>query len=469
MSIDAYNHELAIDKVVNETNELMSNKSLSNSTITNKLKAVGLEAYKEMSYVFGNLNTLSNKMTAMRNAIADNCPRHHMFNKRFAELVKSNKWLEHNCAWSDATNPKTISAIVREVSTRASRMAETYDQEKKYDKRDEYLEIVTQLKSLKVFAEPYYHFKLTQAQTKQIKDAREERVNKSHQNQITVGKAQIISITRKLLASSSHYDMALGLALATGRRMSEIYFSAKFEYIDEFKLSFAGQLKKKFWQGDKDIEYFMYTTIPASEVLEAFDRFRNFDIVSEMIGVIKESGEISLINRKFSKGCSRAAKAHLGKLDGTENWRFSDSRAIWGRIVFESHFSDEEWATCSEERFWQCMYGHEDLSTQNDYKRYKLVKSKPLSQPENKKDSVVTMESLVRADEEVIESADYDRLGFKPDLLIKAHTKTKLYIEQNGEVEYKKSFFYKTEKQGGLGLTRYVSDAYLKILTKYIK
>ncbi|HAV1338019.1 TPA: hypothetical protein JG819_004683 [Vibrio parahaemolyticus] len=466
---EAYDHELAIEDIVNNTSAIMADDSLSNAAITNKLRALGQEANKEMSYVYPNLNTLSNKMTAMRNAIADHCHRHHMFDKRFAELAKKSNWLAHNCVWSAATNPKAISAIIRDAISRASAIAKNYDSEKNYGKRNEFLNLVEQIQTLKVFPESYYHIRLSDAQNKQIRASREERVNNSHQNQIIVGKAQIIGITRKLLSSDSHYELALGLALATGRRMSEIYCTAKFKYIDQYKVSFSGQLKKKFWQGDKDIEYFLYTTVSAEEVINAFDRFRSYEIVSSMRERVKEDENIKLINQKFSKGCSRAAKASLGLLDGTEKWKFSDSRGIWGRLVFDEHFSDDEWATCSEERFWQCMYGHDDLSTQFDYKRYKLVKSKPLAGSKGKIDALVTIDTLISADEEVIESADYERLGFKPALLINAHNKTKQYVDRYGSFEYKKSFFYLTEKRGGLGLTRYVSEAYLNILTKYIK
>lgn len=162
--------------------------------------------------------------------------------------------------------------------------------------------------------------------------------------------------------------LALGLALATGRRQIEILKLGRFEKVGEFELEFTGQAKQR--QGvDYSHSYRIYSLIKADLVLEAFARLRAMPEVAEL-----QALDNTEVNRRVAKTLNTVVKRVLG--DDTRV--FKDSRAIWARIVFETHFTTEaRWKTVNETVFWREMLGHEDLDTQESYKQFKIDYSQP--------------------------------------------------------------------------------------------
>lgn len=162
--------------------------------------------------------------------------------------------------------------------------------------------------------------------------------------------------------------LALGLALATGRRQIEILKLGRFEKVGEFELEFTGQAKQR--QGvDYSHSYRIYSLIKADLVLEAFARLRAMPEVAEL-----QALDNTEANRRVAKTLNTVVKRVLGD----EARVFKDSRAIWARIVFETHFTTEaRWKTVNETVFWREMLGHEDLDTQESYKQFKIDYSQP--------------------------------------------------------------------------------------------
>lgn len=201
-------------------------------------------------------------------------------------------------------------------------------------------------------------------------------------NTVTIGYHQLMaSITELLTAQQLRGDqygqyfshLALGLALATGRRQIEILKLGRFEKVGEFELEFTGQAKQR--QGvDYSHSYRIYSLIKADLVLEAFERLRAMPEVLEL-----QALENDEVNRRVAKTLNTVAKRVLGSSERV----FKDSRAIWARIVFETHFTREaRWKTVNETVFWREMLGHEDLDTQESYKQFKIDYSAPEQPPE---------------------------------------------------------------------------------------
>lgn len=451
--------------IVDSTNEIMATDSKSNAK-TNKMMSVAEKAMKELSYVYPNLATLKNKVTLIRSAIADECPRHHLFDSSVSELVDSSKWLKstERLSFHSAMPTKTIAAKIREAIETSQDLAVRCDNNGDADKRDEYLQLKGKLESIKIFSETYYRINLAPEQTKMLKESDAQRVKAQLSNLTTIGINQVIELIHKLLNSDHMYELALGLALATGRRSSEVFCSAQFEVLDKYKLNFSGQLKKKFWQGNKDIEYFIYTLVPADLVVSAHDKLRNYDVVKSITDIYLETGNTLVINKKFSKGCSNISKKYLGAFDATRKFTFKDTRAIWGAIALNLFFDDPEWENCAKEVFLQHQYGHDNPSAQLDYVTFEIVDDKPLQKPLKKANNIIDHNFLTSIDDEVIEGADSDRLGFKAQLLIDAHIKTQEFVEVYGAFNHGRTIYKKTRKMGGVGLTAYVADAYVAII-----
>lgn len=158
-------------------------------------------------------------------------------------------------------------------------------------------------------------------------------------------------------------SLALGLALATGRREIEILKMGRFEKVGEFELEFSGQAKRR---GGVDYgeSYRIYTLIKADLVLESFAKMRAMPEVLEL-----QHLDNTEVNRRVAKTLNTVAKRVLG----SEERVFKDSRALWARVVFELYFSrDPRWKTVNESVFWREMLGHEDMDTQESYKAFKI-------------------------------------------------------------------------------------------------
>lgn len=162
--------------------------------------------------------------------------------------------------------------------------------------------------------------------------------------------------------------LALGLALATGRREIEILKLGRFEKVGEFELEFSGQAKQR---GGVDYgqSYRIYTLLKADLVLEALEKLRGMPEVLEL-----QHLDNTEVNLRVAKTLNTLTK----RVFDSHERVFKDSRALWARIVFELHFTrDKRWAKVNETVFWREMLGHEDMDTQESYKAFKIDYTAP--------------------------------------------------------------------------------------------
>ncbi|MCK2185711.1 protelomerase family protein [Halomonas getboli] len=157
--------------------------------------------------------------------------------------------------------------------------------------------------------------------------------------------------------------LALGLALATGRRSIEVLKLGKISKVDRYQVEFSGQAKKR---GGVDYSqaYHIYTLVDADLVVEAWNELRELPEVVELQGM-----DNTEINRRTAKTLNTLAK----RVFDDDERVFKDSRAIWARLVFEMHFAqDPRWKKVTEDVFWREMLGHEDMDTQRSYRAFKI-------------------------------------------------------------------------------------------------
>ena len=115
----------------------------------------------------------------------------------------------------------------------------------------------------------------------------------------------IVSRAETLLSSktSTWADLAVGLGVVIGRRLSELLgLKTKLEPKTDFSLLFTGQLKH---QGEL-AAFEIPTLCPASTVLDAWKRLK-FMLGSEQL-------DPQSINRRFSRQCKEAANRHFADL-----------------------------------------------------------------------------------------------------------------------------------------------------------
>ena len=115
----------------------------------------------------------------------------------------------------------------------------------------------------------------------------------------------IVERAETLLSSktSTWADLAVGLGVVIGRRLSELLgLKTKLEPKTEFSILFTGQLKH---QGEL-AAFEIPTLCPASTVLDAWKRLK-FMLGSEQL-------DPQSINRRFSRQCKEAANRHFADL-----------------------------------------------------------------------------------------------------------------------------------------------------------
>lgn len=227
------------------------------------------------------------------------------------------------------------------------------------------------------------------AETLEVKAVNTVEIN-YHKLMATIAELLTAQQIRGGQATQYFSHVALGLALATGRREIEVLKLGRFEKVGEFELEFSGQAKRR--QGvDYSSSYRIYSLIKADLVLEAFARLRAMPEVLEL-----QHLENDEVNRRVAKTLNTVAKRVLG----SEQRVFKDSRAIWARIVFETHFTTEaRWKTVNETVFWREMLGHEDLDTQESYKQFKIDYSKPVELAESASRYASRLEGLEALDD----------------------------------------------------------------------
>lgn len=162
--------------------------------------------------------------------------------------------------------------------------------------------------------------------------------------------------------------LALGIALATGRREIEVVKQGRFEKVGEFELEFSGQAKRRAGV-DYASSYRIYTLVAADVVLEAIAKLRSLPEAIEL-----QHLDNVAINNRVHSNLNQLAKRVLGSQERV----FKDSRPIWARVVFELHFNrDPKWKGVNEDIFWREQLGHEDTETQQTYKQFKITYAKP--------------------------------------------------------------------------------------------
>lgn len=128
------------------------------------------------------------------------------------------------------------------------------------------------------------------------------------------------------------------------------------------------------------------------------------------------------VNRRTAKTLNTVAKRIFERPEAV----FKDSRAIWARIVFETHFNrDERWRRVNETVFWREMLGHEDMDTQESYKAFKIDYATPAQPAAPAAKFASRLEALQALD-------SHERIAGRP-AMEKLHSWVKATVEASPE------------------------------------
>jgi hypothetical protein len=236
------------------------------------------------------------------------------------------------------------------------------------------------IKAMKLDHEIMRHLTMPSATKENLEDEQAEKRYQKISTQVTISYNWLISTIYDLLTKKSrvsggesvfnYNQLALGLALATGRRQIEVLYQGEIERVSDHQVKFTGQAKKRGGADYSDAAT-IYTLVDAKLVVDAWAELRAMPEIQELaeFDSLPEVTRNARINSRCAGNLNRLAKRVLGD----QSFVFKDSRDIWARAVHDLHYAEWRKKTKrSEDLFWQEMLGHEDTDTQIGYKKFHI-------------------------------------------------------------------------------------------------
>ncbi|TOE71908.1 hypothetical protein CGJ36_22740 [Vibrio parahaemolyticus] len=322
------------------------------------------------------LSTYRKYMTMARAAVTEQNWKHHSLEQQIERLAKKHpQYAEQLVAIGAMDNITELRLAHRDLLKGIKDNDEAFED----------------IRSMKLDHEVMRHLTLPSAQKARLAEEAAEALTEKktstvdiNYHELMAGVVELLTKKTKTVGSDSTYSfsrLALGIGLATGRRSIEILKQGEFKKVDEQRLEFSGQAKKR-GGADYSETYTIYTLVDSDLVLMALKNLRELPEVRaldeyDQLGEIKRN---DAINKRCAKTLNQTAKQFFS----SDERVFKDSRAIWARLAYELFFQrDPRWKKKDEDVFWQEMLGHEDIETQKAYKQFKVDYSEP-EQPVHK-------------------------------------------------------------------------------------
>lgn len=287
--------------------------------------------------------------------------------------------------------------------------------------------------------------------------ANEERtLTQKKQNAITLHYQDIMRMIDELITANAYSKRALGLALACGRRATEILYTATFKVAGENTVTFSGQTKKRY--GTQVNDYEIYTLIPANDFVKHFNEFRHSDSIKEIHADADEKPEDErnkYINARTAKTMNTTTKHVFNDKART----FKDSRGIYTRICLDRFFSsDRKWDYSDEDEFLKSLLGHSDYKDQRNYKQFKIDYQEKTAAPErdieplNERDNIQPLKDI----DDVIRATHR-----KP--MVALHERVKAWASKNPTWALSQTVMSKPKGVGKIGGSRPLIKDYLAL------
>jgi hypothetical protein len=251
--------------------------------------------------------------------------------------------------------------------------------------------------SLKVEHEILFHLALDSAQKNKVKSHQGGALERKQHDSVTISHAAIIGIIRDGLAAESLYKQLYALALACGRRFIEVAKQGNFEPLDEHRVLFSGQAKKR--AGHIEKPYPIYTLIPASELIAAVERLRQSPSMAAIHQrIAAKRNEKNIVTPDFDNAAFNAATAvsanyaaktamqHHGmaQIKGDESIysgtsttvTFKDSRAIYAAICLQE-WHEKDAPQLDDNAFVSQLMGHEGGTAHLNYRQFRINRELP--------------------------------------------------------------------------------------------
>lgn len=434
-SIETRNRKTNLDKIIIDLLDELGAIQTSDRTQSAKTMAYSRAAKKVITALYGkrkqkssnslSLDGASKALTKVRNAVTDTGAMHHSFDKSISSLrnnfphcsylvdeIDGYPLRETRERWSKLREKithvvrvekqlKKLSPEISNYATVVNKMAkdfpawsheiESLKTLKKEDRADaiERLQAIFEetrdfypaLDKLKIDHEVMRH--LTKDSFSSDNKQAENKANLIFKKEgvVNIDYTKQMQLMSLLLSDSSAHQweaLAVGVAMATGRRAIEVLFQGEFEKIDNNRLKFTGQAKKRGGVTGDEME--IYSLADANVVLKALSRLRSFSNIASLASLKAERhySVNELVSNRTAGPLNKFMRDLVDRFPITieghrRDWVFKDTRAMYAKTCFELFFKDDKrWAKKDENMFYQELLGHHDTDAQNHYMQFKI-------------------------------------------------------------------------------------------------
>ncbi|EPZ5422318.1 protelomerase family protein [Vibrio parahaemolyticus] len=488
----AFRKSLAETAVIN-INELMSVEMNSNAR-TAKLIELGEKLAGEARAEFTDVDDINKTFTTIRNAIRDMNVVGHLFYRRLGEASKAvsngaiamTERAMYQIEKLEGLKTKEIEATLKNWQKTITDKFESCSKDGASAARTAALNSLHEslgdaLNNL--YPATFYALVLS----KMERDARNNKYSTQKEsgmlNVIPININSYLELSERLLLSERWDDLAIGIAMATGRRMFEVLYSMSIEVPDseKFDVLIDGLLKGGQKQGLSvgNGQVLIPVLVDPYLAKSSLSRLRGMENVKKVINAINDNGgDIATNGRALAVQLNRRAKIILSSLSDEKEaneWKFSDTRKMaWqAAYYFDKPANDEagEDALSYAKRY----LGHVDIGSTEHYIGYKFFdkkidNNKTTSPDSSKLPGQILLEKLnsPKVDEAILKLASSGE--FKEDTVINTHERLCKFLEKNPETKkLTKGTLQKQKKLGGVGAGHALATAYFESIKNLIK
>lgn len=319
------------------------------------------------------LTTMNGYLTKVRKAIVKTGYKHHQFEQKITALVEKNQRFEKSL--NDLLKLDCLAATKakNELVIELRKLAKKEREGKKIES------LANSLSGVQIVPVAISSLKLDELEKQQMIEHNDGVINRTQSSKVKLDAESVNNLLIKLFESDEATDLALGVAMATGRRQIEVLIQGEFKKVGEFEISFSGQAKEKLVGG----AYNITTLVSADKVLLAIDKLRESHQVKKIVDVMEKAEKTNDFYTKnetfnnYSRAFTTAATEKLSELgEKPSGWTFKDSRAIYANVAFkldEAHRIANGLDVIDSALFFEQELGHKDKESQHNYKSFYVV------------------------------------------------------------------------------------------------
>lgn len=292
-------------------------------------------------------------------------------NHLILELPKYKKYLHEIDKSTYRTAEKSLLAIARRASLNAKNS-------KREALKKEHLEAVDKIKAVSTQNPVMLEITRKGRELANMSKREEKRKVKYQRKPRLFSGLEIFSLINKLLKTDEWDSLALGVALATGRRCAEVIHFGEFEPSTATSIKFSGLRKNK---AKKDSVFTIPSLVDSKLVCDGLERLRS---TSRVIDLVERLNSKKLHEAEFARQINGSVSASLNitinkcmnpeEKEGV-HWVFKDSRALYARISYAVYRANAKKAgrePIQEIEFFRDKLIHTDMNETLSYMQFRL-------------------------------------------------------------------------------------------------